>query len=53
MSINEYKKRLDTLNSVYEKELAKSKEYISSNEKDKDKAIKKFNELIKEKEEYK
>ena len=51
--MNEYKKRLNTLNSVYEKELEKSKEYIiSSNEKDKDKAIKKFHILIKVKEKY-
>ena len=56
MSLNEYKKRLNTLNSTHEKEiqklkkeLEKSKEYINSDKKDKDKVIKKINELNKEK----
>ena len=56
MSLNEYKKILNTLNSTHEKEiqklkkeLEKSKEYINSDKKDKDKVIKKINELNKEK----
>ena len=56
ISLNKYKKSLNTLNNEHEQEkqkleeeLKESKEYINSNEKDKVKVMKKFNELNKEK----
>ena len=59
ISLNEYKKRLNTLSNTYEKELKElkkelkeNKEYINSDKKDKNKVMKKFNELNKEKQEY-
>ena len=55
MSVNEYEKRLNTLNDTYEKEiqepkkeLKESKEYIDSDKKDKNKVMINFNELSKE-----
>ena len=56
ISLDEYKKRLDTLINTHEiqikklkEEIKKSKEYISSDEKNKNKALEKINELSKEK----
>ena len=56
ISLNKYKKSLNTLNNEHEQEkqkleeeLKESKEYINSNEKDKVKVMKKFNELNNEK----
>ena len=55
MSLDEYIKKLITLNNTYEieiQELKESKEYIDSNKKDKNMVLKKFNELYKEKQKY-
>ena len=59
VSLDEYKKKLITLNNTYEKEiqelkkeLKESKEYIHSNKKNKNMVLKKFNELYKEKQNY-
>ena len=59
VSLDEYEKKLITLNNTYEKEiqelkkeLKKSKEYIDSDKKDKNMVSKKFNELYEEKQKY-
>ena len=59
VSLDEYEKKLITLNNTYEKEiqefkknLQESKEYIDSNKKDKNMVLKKISELTEEKKEY-
>ena len=56
ISLDEYKKRLDTLINTHEmqikklkEEINKSKEYVSGDEKNKNKVLEKINELSKEK----
>ena len=56
ISLDEYKNRLDTLINTHEikikklkEEIKKSKEYVSSDEKNKNKVLEKINELSKEK----
>ena len=59
ISLDEYKKRLNTSNDTYEKEiqklkeeLKKSKEYINRDKKDKNEVLKKFSELTEESQKY-
>ena len=59
VSLDEYKKKLITLNNMYEneiqelkKEFKESKEYTDSDKKDKNTVLKKSNELYKEKQNY-
>ena len=59
ISLNKYKENINKLDNDYKKEkqerkkeLKESKEYIDSDEKDKDKVIKKLNELSKEQQKY-
>ena len=59
VSLDEYEKKLITLNNTYEKEIQKlkeelkeSKEYIDGNKKDKNTVLKKISELIEEKQKY-
>ena len=59
ISLNKYKENINKLDNEYKKEiqelkkeLKESKEYIDSDKKDKDKVIKKINELSKEQEKY-
>ena len=59
ISLNKYKENINKLDNEYKKEiqelkkeLKESKEYIDSDKKDKDKIIKKINELSKEQQKY-
>ena len=59
VSLDEYEKKVITLNNTYEKEIQKlkeelkeSKEYIDSDKKDKNMVLKKISELIEEKQKY-